>query len=115
LSRIQFPSLAAAALLLIPFSNVAPAQKKLTATPPAANASVEDRRKALNALINRFWDASLQVAPEFASAIGDKRWNDKISDYSVKAVNAWLEQEQNYMMRLGAIDPAGFTDSGRCR
>jgi uncharacterized protein (DUF885 family) len=85
--------------------------QKLTAAPLSANASVEDRRKALNALIQRFWDAYLEHEPEFASTIGDMRFNDKVSDYSAEARNQWLEQEQNLMMRLAAIDPAGFTDS----
>ena len=28
----------------------------------------------------------------------------------MKALNAWLETEQNYLMRLAAIDPTGLTD-----
>jgi uncharacterized protein (DUF885 family) len=74
-------------------------------------APVENRRKALNALFEQYWDARLEVEPEFASTIGDKRWNDKITDYSVKAENEWLAREQNLMMRLAAIDPDGFTDA----
>jgi len=78
----------------------------------AANAPVtlEDRRKALDALFKEYWDANLKTSPEFASAIGDKRFNDKISDYSVKAVNDWLAREQEFLMRLAAIDPAGLDD-----
>jgi uncharacterized protein (DUF885 family) len=76
----------------------------------APQQSVDARRAALNGLFKEYWDADLERSPEFASTIGDKRFNDKISDYSVKAVNDWLEQEQNYMMRLAAIDPTGFTD-----
>jgi uncharacterized protein (DUF885 family) len=79
-------------------------------TGPAANASVEDRRKALNDLFKEYWDANLENSPEFASSIGDKRFNDRISDYSVKAINAWLAREQEFLMRLAAIDPTGFTD-----
>jgi uncharacterized protein (DUF885 family) len=76
-----------------------------------APSPVEDRRKALNALFQQYWDANLENSPEFASSIGDKRWNDRLTDYSVKAQNAWLEREQNMMLRLAAIDPAGFTDA----
>jgi uncharacterized protein (DUF885 family) len=72
---------------------------------------VEDRRKALNTLFQQYWDARLEVEPEFASTIGDKRWNDKISDYSAKAENEWVAREQSLMMRLAAIDPDGFTDA----
>ena len=88
------------------------AQKvKLQAGPPPANAPVADRREAMNAYFQQYWDAYLEHNPEFASEIGDKRFNDKISDYSVKAVNDWLEQEQNFLLKLGSIDPKGFTDS----
>jgi uncharacterized protein (DUF885 family) len=73
-------------------------------------APVEDRRKALNDLFHEYWQANLQHSPEFASEIGDKRYNDKISDYSVKALNEWLETEQNYLMRLAAIDVTGLSD-----
>jgi uncharacterized protein (DUF885 family) len=76
----------------------------------AAPASVEDRRAELNALFSEYWDAYLETNPEFASTIGDKRWNDKVSDLSVKAVNAWLEREQNWLLKLAAIDPEGLSE-----
>jgi uncharacterized protein (DUF885 family) len=71
---------------------------------------VEDRRKALNDLFQEYWNANLAHSPEFASEIGDRRYSDRISDYSVKALNEWLEAEQNYLMRLAAIDPTGLSD-----
>ena len=67
---------------------------------------MEDRRKALNELFHEYWDANLENSPEFASTIGDSRFNDKISDVSVKAFNNWLATEQTFLMRLAAIDPA---------
>ncbi len=77
----------------------------------AAAASVDDRRKALNGLFQQYWDERLERNPEFASTIGDKRWNDKLTDNSVKAENEWLAREQGLMMNLASIDPAGFTDA----
>ena len=74
-------------------------------------ASVDDRRKALNALFQQYWDERLEREPEFASSTGDKRWNDKIRDYSVKAENAWLANEQNLLLRLAAVAPDGLTDA----
>ncbi len=71
-------------------------------------APVEERRKALSALFQQYWDAVLEHDPEFASTIGDKRFNDKITDFSVRAENAWIEREQNFMMKLAAIDPTGL-------
>jgi uncharacterized protein (DUF885 family) len=99
---------AVAAALLLPSFALA---QKLTPAAPTANASVADRRAAMNSLFQQYWNAVLERAPEFASTLGDKRWNDKISDYSAAANNAWLEQEQNFLMKLGVIDDTGFTDA----
>ncbi len=108
MKTLRFPSLLLPALLL---ASLAPA---LRAQVPTGNvtpgASVEDRRKALNALFTEYWEENLARNPEFASSLGDKRYNDRIADYSVRAQNEWLAHEQNYLLRLAAIDPAGFTD-----
>ena len=77
---------------------------------PAVPVTLDDRRKALNGIFQEYWEDRLKHDPEFASTIGDKRYNDQVSDYSVKAVNDWLAREQNYLLRLAAIDSAGFTD-----
>jgi uncharacterized protein (DUF885 family) len=70
---------------------------------------VEASRKALNDLFEEYWQASMEHSPEFASELGDKRYNDRIDDYSVKAENDWLAREENFMMRLAAIDEAGLS------
>ena len=48
----------------------------------AAPQSLEDRRKALNRLFDEYWQDNLRHSPEFASSLGDKRYNDQISDNS---------------------------------
>ncbi len=83
---------------------------QLQPVPPAAPTTLEDRRKALNDLFHEYWEAYLERNPEFASTIGDTRYNDKVTDNSVKSVNAWLEREQGWMLRLAAIAPDGLTD-----
>lgn len=75
-----------------------------------ASVPVADREAALQSFFKDYWDAYLERSPEFASEIGDMRFNDQISDYSVKAENEWLAVEQNDLLRLAAIDPTGFTD-----
>ena len=75
----------------------------------AAPQSLEDRRKALQRLFDEYWQDNLRHAPEFASSLGDKRYNDQISDYSVRAYNDGLEREQKFLLRLAAIDAAGLT------
>jgi uncharacterized protein (DUF885 family) len=104
LKRFHLPALIAAAFLMLSFVPTCKAQGS-----PAS--PVEERRKALNGLFQQYWEENLEHSPEFASTIGDKRYNDKLSDHSVKAENAWLEREQNLMLKLAAIDPAGLPDT----
>ena len=104
MKRFSLPAVAVLAFLL---PALAPT---LRAQAPATSASVEANRKALNALFEDYWQDTLKHSPEFASSMGDKRYNDQISDYSAKAVNERLERERNYLLRLAAIDPAGLTE-----
>ena len=96
--------LAASALLALPAQ--LPAQ--LTAS-SAATASPDDRTKALHAIFHDYWEQTLKRQPEFASSLGDKRYNDQVSDYSVKAINDWLAVEQDMLLKLAAVDPAGLS------
>ena len=73
-------TLVSAAFLLLAFAPSARAQKMTAAN--AQPATLEDRRKALNDLFHDYWEDRLKHDPEFASSIGDKRYNDQISDYS---------------------------------
>jgi uncharacterized protein (DUF885 family) len=78
--------------------------------PPATASSIEANRKALNTIFSDYWEDRLKNDPEFASQLGDKRYNDQIDDYSVKAFNERLEREQTFLMRLAVIGPEGLTE-----
>jgi uncharacterized protein (DUF885 family) len=99
-----------AAVALLPFAPAQTPRAQAPAPTPAPAAQVEANRKALNAIFQDYWEDYLKHSPEFASTLGDKRYNDQISDYSVKAVNDELAREENFLMRLAEIDPAGLTD-----
>jgi uncharacterized protein (DUF885 family) len=73
-------------------------------------ASVDARSKALSTLLADIWQDRLKHSPEFASLIGDKRYNDQLTDYSAKEINASLQRGLDYIQRLGAIDTTGLTD-----
>ena len=88
------------------FGAPAPAQ---SASAPE-NASVAARSKALSALFAEIWQYRLKHSPEFASMIGDKRYNDQLTDYSAKEVNAVLARGADDIQRLGAIDTNGLSD-----
>ena len=105
MKKINLLPIVALSALLAPL----PAVRAQTPAAPAP-ASLEDRRKALNDLFHDYWEDNLKHNPEFASTIGDMRYNDQISDYSVRAFNDTLAREQTFMLRLAAIDSTGFTD-----
>ena len=94
-------------------------QKKLPLATPAEQARAEaaepvaTREKAFHELLQEIWQNNLQQSPEFASSLGDKRYNDRISDYSVRAYNEELAREQQYLLRLAAISPQGFSEQER--
>jgi uncharacterized protein (DUF885 family) len=82
----------------------------LSAAPAFAQSDLADRRKALNDLFAQIWEDRVSHSPEFASTIGDDRFNDQLSDYSVDAYNQRLSRGREYLRRLGEIDSAGLSD-----
>lgn len=54
----------------------------LTLTLMAQN-SLEQRRDALNKLLDEQWQYTMRESPEFATVVGDYRYNDKWSDQSL--------------------------------
>jgi uncharacterized protein (DUF885 family) len=82
------------------------------ATVVAANSpvSLESRRKALNDLLHEQWEYTLRTSPIYASILGDKRYNDKVDDFSQEAIDDNLEQSRRFLTRFEAIDTTGFPD-----
>jgi uncharacterized protein (DUF885 family) len=99
----------AAVLLLLSCSSAPPVPDKEQAKGEDA-ANVEVRRKQLDALIAEQWEYVMRMAPEFASILGDKRYNDRWTDGSEKAVYANLEETKKFRARFAAIDTAGLPE-----
>jgi len=78
------------------------------AAPPSPD--LEARRKALNDLLAEQWEYTLRTSPIYASVLGDKRWNDKLDDFSQKAIDDDLEQSRKFLVRFEAIDTTGFPE-----
>jgi uncharacterized protein (DUF885 family) len=72
--------------------------------------SVEARSKELSALFAQIWQDSLKHSPEFASSLGDKRYDDQLTDYSSQEVNASLARGRGYIEKLSLIDTTGLPD-----
>jgi uncharacterized protein (DUF885 family) len=74
------------------------------------SSSVEARVKALHELLNEQWEYVLRTSPEFASILGDKRYNDKLSDFSQAAIDRDLAQNRLFLAKFSAVDATGFPE-----
>jgi uncharacterized protein (DUF885 family) len=72
------------------------------ATPAAA----ESRRDQLRSLFDEEWQYTLRTNPEWATALGDPRYNDRLSDNSPQFFQSDLQQSRNFLARFEAINPA---------
>lgn len=82
----------------------------LTALGAAPAADIETRRKQMKDLLAEHWEYTLSHNPEYASILGDKRWNDKLSDFSQESIEKDLAKTKEFLGRFEAIDPAGFPE-----
>jgi uncharacterized protein (DUF885 family) len=88
--------------------------KNMKTVPPSEQSDAGDplaRREAeLNQIFADYWQDHLKYNPEFASTIGDLRYNDQLSDYSVDAYNASLDRGRAFLGRLEQVDTDGMPD-----
>src|ERR1700691_100049 len=76
----------------------------------AAEPSLEVRRAELNRLLADEWEYTLRTQPELATQVGDERYNNKLSDFSDKAIADDLEHTRESLARFDAIDVTGFSE-----
>ena len=72
--------------------------------------SVEARVKRLHELLHEQWEYTLRTSPEFASILGDKRYNDRLSDFSPAAIDKDLAQNRSFLARFEAVNANGFPE-----
>lgn len=72
-------------------------------------AAIDSRRQQLLSLFDEEWQYELRSGPEWATMLGDKRYNDRLSDNSPEFFRADIDQKQKFLARFQAIDPAGFS------
>ncbi|WP_313341406.1 DUF885 family protein [Stenotrophomonas sp.] len=77
---------------------------------PAAAASKADVSAAFDALLDQQWQYQLAHSPEFASIIGDKRYNDRWTDYSLAAVAADRASTVDLLTRFEAVDATALDE-----
>ncbi len=79
----------------------------------ASEQTIETRRADLTRLLAEEWEYSLRTSPELATQVGDDRYNDRLSDFSDKAIADDLEHTRQALGRFEAIDVTGFPEQER--
>ncbi|PYY07602.1 MAG: DUF885 domain-containing protein, partial [Acidobacteria bacterium] len=74
-----------------------------------STAGIESRRAQLSSLFEEEWQYELRTHPEMATAVGDNRYNDRLSDHSPQFHQSDLEAKRTFLDRFQAIDPAGLS------
>src|SRR6202167_1899159 len=91
--------------LVCVFTSV-PVQTSHAQNHAATPAAAERRRDQLRSLFDEEWQYTLRTNPEWATALGDPRYNDRLSDNSPQFFQSDLQQSRNFLARFEAINPA---------
>lgn len=91
-------------LLAAAWAFVVPALHASPALPTA------DRVAAQNALFEEQYESDLRLNPERATAVGDYRYNDKLSDRSLDSIAQRHSIDQEFLRKLKAIPTNSFSE-----
>jgi uncharacterized protein (DUF885 family) len=84
----------------------------LVSTPlQAQTAGLDARRAQLRHALEEQWQWRMEHDPEFATAIGDTRYNDRLNDDSAAAEERRIAHDREEIRVFEAIDTAGFPES----
>ena len=72
--------------------------------------SLEARRAQLRDALQAEWEHTLRTYPEFATYVGDPRYNDRLGDYSPQAIAKQVEYAKQQLKVFEAIDTSGFPE-----
>ncbi len=67
-------------------------------------------KKQLDDLLKEEWEFELRSQPESATIYGDNRYNDKLTDYSISAIQANYRQMKDFLKRFEALDVSGLPE-----
>jgi uncharacterized protein (DUF885 family) len=67
----------------------------------------------LHSLFDEKWQYELRTSPESATALGDNRYNDRLSDYSAEFYRKDLEESRKFLARFEALPTAGLSPQDR--
>src|SRR5215475_7485201 len=71
---------------------------------------VSERLAAQNALFDEQYESDLKNFPERATAVGDYRYNNQLTNHSLAAIRQRHQTDVDFLNRLKAIPTTGFPD-----
>jgi len=75
--------------------------------------STAARRARLKAALQEEWEYRLRTYPELATAVGDNRYNDRLSDYSPEFFIGEVQHAREALQIFESIDTTGFPQQER--
>jgi len=75
--------------------------------------NADRRSKELASLLDEEWQYELRTSPEFATSIGDPRYNDRFSDNSPAFFRSDVEQKRKFLARFEAIDASLLSEQDK--
>ncbi len=78
-----------------------------------APSSLASRLAAQNGLFEEQYQSDLSLHPERATAYGDYRYNDRLGEYSLAALESQHRTDEDFLARLRAIPTDGFLEQDR--
>jgi len=79
-----------------------------TSAKPQQTGSTQSASQQLHSLFDEEWQYELRTSPEFATALGDNRYNDRLADYSADFFRRDLEQTRKFLARFEALSATGI-------
>ncbi|MGD0798304.1 MAG: DUF885 domain-containing protein [Acidobacteriaceae bacterium] len=101
-------SLPLIACLCLSLVLVVPLHAQLSPQAASAQPTQPAPSRELAALLNDIWQDKLKHEPEYATTLGDKRYDAELSDLSPRAINDSLNRGRGYIERLSAIDTSAL-------
>jgi uncharacterized protein (DUF885 family) len=74
----------------------------------AGNVQAQDSR--FESVASEYVEELLAMNPELATALGDHRYDARLNDYTLSGVQANLERERKFRMRLAEVDPSRLNE-----
>ena len=76
---------------------------------PTPLPSAESHRQQLLSCFDDEWQYELRTNPEWATVLGDQRYNGRLSDRSSEFFQSEVEQNRKFLVRFQVIDAAGLS------